>query len=106
VTQHVVARREILGDLHNPGVIVAYQHVRGPAARIPAAKEANAINLEEFKRSLIHSLTVAIAVGQVVDDGAWVWPRKRHPLEEHRGSGRDRRVPSSIGGIPMANDIG
>lgn len=105
MAQNVVSRLEILGDLHNPGVIIGDQYVRGPVARIPATDEANTINLEEFKSSLIHGLAIAIAVGQIVNDGAWVWPRNRHPLEEHSVSSFDRCVPSSIGGILMADDV-
>lgn len=105
MAKHVVARREILGDLDNPGVVVGNQHVRGPVARIAAADEANTINLEELKRRLVDGLAVAIAVGQVVDNGAWVWPWNRHPLEEHGVSSLDGRVPFSIGGILVADDV-
>lgn len=106
MAQNVVARREILGDLYNPGIIVGDQHVRGPVAWIPATDETNAVNLEEFKRSLIHGLAIAIAVGQVVNNGTWMWPRNRHPLEEYRISGFDRRVPLSIGSILVTDDVG
>lgn len=105
MAQHVVARLEIFGNLYNPGIVVADQHVRGPGARVSATEKANAINLKEFKCSLIHGLAGAIAVGQVVNDGAFVWPRNRHPLEKHRVSGIDRCVPLCVGPILVADYI-
>jgi hypothetical protein len=105
VAQDVVTRLKIFGNLYNPGIIVADQHVRGPGAWIPAAKKANAINLEEFKCGFIHGLALAIAVGQVVNDSAFVRPRNRHPLEKHSVPSLDRCMPFCVGGILVANYI-
>lgn len=105
MAQHIVTCLEILGNLDNPGIVVANQHVRGPGARVSATEKTNAINLEEFKSSLINGLAGAIAVGHIVNDGALVWPWNRHPLEKHRVSGFDRRVPLCIGAILVADYV-
>lgn len=73
VTQHVLAGGDGFGDLNEPAVVVLDQLVvtSGPG-HLGVIGKADAVNLEELELGLVDGGAAAVALGQVVDDGAVV----------------------------------
>jgi len=88
VAQDVVARGEGLGDVDGPLVAVGDQLVGAPGVG-GGVDDARRGELEEGQALLVGGGAVALALGQVVDDGAVVGLGPGVPLEGHGAAGSD-----------------
>ena len=88
VAQDVVARGERLGDVDGPLVAVGDQLVRGPGVG-GGVDDTGGGELEEGEGLLVGGGAVAVALSQVVDDGAVVGLGPGVPLESHGAAGGD-----------------
>ena len=71
VSQHVVARLDVLGNLNQPSVTVLDELIVSPVARRGRAVDETLVgDLEEPQAGLVDGLAVAVASGQIVEDGA------------------------------------
>lgn len=84
MTQDIVSRRDIARDSDGPGVVVRDHGVGGPVARVATGEEADAVDLEPAQGGLIDGCAVAVAVGEVVGDGAVVGGGPWRPLDGER----------------------
>lgn len=94
-------------DLDHPGVAVGNQLVGTPDARCAGTvDQANLVDLEELKVSLLDSLTAGTAAaGEVVDDGAVMRVGPSVPLDEDLVAGRNDGMASSVGRVLVADDV-
>lgn len=106
VPKDVVARGDVCRDLHEPGACVGDEHVRGPEARVGPVDPADIVNLEELEGGLVYRLAVAVAVGEVVQDGPVVRVRPDDgPLDGDRVTRVHGRVATGWGGVLVADDV-
>ena len=102
VTQHVVARLQVGGDLDEPAVAVVDEGVGGPDAVVIAG----AVDLEEAQGGLVDGLAVAVAGGEVVDHGALVGVGPDGiPFERDLVAGFDGGVAAGRSGGAVADDV-
>jgi hypothetical protein len=102
VAEHVVASLDGAGDSNRPTVVVAPQVVGGPGAR---TDETSLIDLEELQGGLVDGRAVAIAVGQVGDNGAVVALSPLAPLQLDAATSLDRSRDGTGPGILVADDV-
>ena len=82
VTEDIVPRCHAFGNRDGPGVVGGKEFIGGPSTRHGCVfDETFLIDLGEFERGFIDRAAVAVAVGQVVHDGAVVGFGPLGPLE-------------------------
>jgi hypothetical protein len=91
VAEDVVTGLNAAGDGDSAAVVIADQVVGGPGAGNGGViNEATLVDLEELQGGLVDRGAVAIAVGQVGNDGAMVRLGPFSPLELDAATGLDR----------------
>lgn len=107
VAEDVVASGDAAGDGHGPAVVVGDQVVGGPGTGGTAAIDETALaDLEPLEGGLVDGRAVAVAAGEVVDDGAVVALGPLSPLQLNLSSGLDRSRELGVLGILVADDVG
>lgn len=90
MAQNIVAVRNSLGHGERVGVVVLNHVVTGPGTRrVAAIDQTLLVDLEELEAGLVDLGAVAVAGGQVVEDGAVVGLGPLGPLHFDLGAGLD-----------------
>lgn len=106
VTENVVARGDVLGDLYEPGACVGNEHIRRPGTRVRPVEVTDLVDLEKLERGLVNGLAVAVAVGQVVQNGPLVRVGPGDgPLDGDGVARVDRCVAACWSGVLVADDV-
>lgn len=107
MAQNVVSVGNGLGHGERVGVVVLDHVVTGPGTRrVAAIDETLCVDLEELQVGLVDLGAVAIAGGQVVEDGAVVTLRPFRPLHFDLGTGLHGSSQSTGLCVFVADNIG
>lgn len=106
VAEDVVARGNILGDLHEPGARVSDEYVGAPVTGVGPVDVANLVDLEELERGLVDGFAIAVTVGEVVQNGSVVriGPNDR-PLDGDGVTRLDGCVAAGGCGVLVADNV-
>lgn len=108
MTENVVSRGNIGGNLNHPAVIVGNELVGGPLSwGISTINQAGLGDLEELERGLVNSLaSLRTAVGEVVDDGTVVALGPSIPLNKDLVTSGNNGMGTGVFGVLMTDDVG
>lgn len=106
VAHNVVSRSDGIRDCHSPAVVGGDKFVGSPCTwSTGVVDQTTLVNLDKVQLSLVHSRAVAIAVGEVGDNGAVMAVRPWAPLELDSASCSNWSRNRSRCGVLVADNV-